>query len=407
MMRNRILRIVLVLLAIAAQTGAAYQLVQMERRTESLLAAQGVFDDQTQALLADVSEIRTAQATYVAAGQGEAFWTARVTTLTEALRQNLSELRPAAATPEAARALASAAEAVESFASVDGKVRQYLQTEQRLLASDLIFADGLDLTATLREQIQTARRREGEWRESEARRLRQQAAYYLGGAAGATLLVLLLLLPTGKSRTTEAPGSAPAEEPKPPVRPGMLGLDGSPAVTPAQAAAMPPPATAAGAADLAAAAKLCTDLGRIAQPQELPTLLSRAAEILDASGIIIWLADSSTGELRAALSHGYPPQTLSRLKGVPRDADNAAASSYRTGELRTVQGDESRSGAVVAPLVTATACVGVLAAEIRHGGETSASVQAIATILAAQLATLVPAGPGPAAFGTQPPPATG
>jgi len=56
------------------------------------------------------------------------------------------------------------------------------------------------------------------------------------------------------------------------------------------------------------------------------------------------------------------------------------------------------NGALAAPLLAREGCIGALTAEIKNGGETSAGVQAIAAILAAQLAGIladsVPAGDG-------------
>ena len=68
---------------------------------------------------------------------------------------------------------------------------------------------------------------------------------------------------------------------------------------------------------------------------------------------------------------------------------NVTASAYRTGLLQTMKGDMVSSGAVAAPLVTAGGCVGVMAAEIKNGGEQQDSLLAAATIISSQLATLV------------------
>ena len=46
------------------------------------------------------------------------------------------------------------------------------------------------------------------------------------------------------------------------------------------------------------------------------------------------------------------------------------------------------NGAVVVPLMTAGGCVGAFAVELSKGGEKRESVRALATIFAAQLATL-------------------
>jgi len=56
-------------------------------------------------------------------------------------------------------------------------------------------------------------------------------------------------------------------------------------------------------------------------------------------------------------------------------------------EMRTVE------GAVVAPLLTPDGCIGVLSAEMKGGSEKDESSQALATIFAAQLATIVATPP--------------
>jgi GAF domain-containing protein len=48
---------------------------------------------------------------------------------------------------------------------------------------------------------------------------------------------------------------------------------------------------------------------------------------------------------------------------------------------------------VVAPVVSADGCIGVLSAEIRDGGEASETVQALAAIIAAQLAGVLGSTP--------------
>ena len=90
---------------------------------------------------------------------------------------------------------------------------------------------------------------------------------------------------------------------------------------------------------------------------------------------------------------GLRANVLARMGSIGRDADNAAAAAYRQGELRTVPAHDSLPGAIVAPIITGDGCVGVLAAEMRHGAERDEATQAIAAILAAQLATFVTAVP--------------
>ena len=138
------------------------------------------------------------------------------------------------------------------------------------------------------------------------------------------------------------------------------------------------------------AADLATDLGRVRDLSDLERLMGRVAELMDASGVVVWVGNTAGADLRAAIAHGYPPQVLARMPAVPRSADNAAASAYRTGTLQIVLSRPGgSSGAVVAPILTADGCIGALSAEIRHGGEASETVQALATIFSAQLASVI------------------
>jgi hypothetical protein len=138
---------------------------------------------------------------------------------------------------------------------------------------------------------------------------------------------------------------------------------------------------------LRAASQLCTDLGRVSDLDELTSLIGQAADVMDASGVVIWVASADGTYVQLALSHGYAPQVTARMSRIMRSADNAAAAAYRTGQMQIVLARPGESnGAVVAPLLSADGCIGALSAEIRGGGESSESVQALAAIFAAQLA---------------------
>jgi hypothetical protein len=142
-------------------------------------------------------------------------------------------------------------------------------------------------------------------------------------------------------------------------------------------------------------ARLCSDMARVLDPADLPRLLEQAAVLLNASGLIVWVADRSGTALFPTLTHGYSQAVLARMASIPRDADNAAAAAWRLGELRTVTAQGQAPGALVTPIVTAEGCVGVLAAETKHGSETDETTRAVSRILAAQLATFVTTVPTP------------
>jgi hypothetical protein len=77
------------------------------------------------------------------------------------------------------------------------------------------------------------------------------------------------------------------------------------------------------------------------------------------------------------------------LGTILRDAENATAAALRTSLLQTVDTDAVSNGAIAAPLVTPVGCVGIMAAEVRDHGEKDPAKLAAASIIAAQLATLV------------------
>jgi len=140
--------------------------------------------------------------------------------------------------------------------------------------------------------------------------------------------------------------------------------------------------------DFLALADLCTEFGRVQDAGQLEPLLRDAARILDARGLIVWLWDALTGQLKPTLVHGYSEQVLAQLPAVGRDGDNATAAAFRLRQTCAVKGSEYTSGALVTPLLTATGCAGVLAIELQNGREQARSVRAGATILAALLAQL-------------------
>ena len=100
-------------------------------------------------------------------------------------------------------------------------------------------------------------------------------------------------------------------------------------------------------------------------------------------GLIVWVWDAISEELRPAMALGYPARALAQMGGLSRDADNATAAAFRSAEARAI------AGAVVVPLLTPAACAGVLAIELSSGARPAPPILAIATILAAMLAQLI------------------
>jgi hypothetical protein len=141
--------------------------------------------------------------------------------------------------------------------------------------------------------------------------------------------------------------------------------------------------------DFSSVALLCTRLARAIDVCEVTPVLEDAAGVLHALGLTLWVRDQWGYELTPVFAHGYSTELTARLGRVSRDSDNAIARAFRTSEARVVDGGDVTTGAVVVPLLTSGGCVGVLALELQYGDERLECVRIAATILAAQLSTLI------------------
>jgi hypothetical protein len=373
-------RLLLLVVCLAAIGGAAFLIWSTDSRTRLDADSARQFNTAARAASAGIADLRAAQQSYVAVGQGEEFWFARATQIRRDLDVRLAELTRAAVSSDATAALNAASAALQDFTQMDERARDYTRNHQLTLASDMIFADGLELTRRAGDAIERAAIAEQVARDAAAAAVRRAELLALASASGVALAGLLLLVP-GRRQQADAAVTTPAPIPPPVSTVTLTQLDD---FAPAQ-----PVKTPVSPVDIGSVATLCNDLARIADTRALPSLLERAASVLDAIGIVVWIADPDGRELAPILVHGYPPQLATRLGTLARNAENLTASAYRTGLLQRVKGDSISSGAIAVPLVASGGCVGVMAAEVKNGGEQQDDRLAAATIIAAQLATLV------------------
>jgi len=365
---------------LVAVGGAAFFLFRSEQQIAALKSTLRAFDLHAREATDLLAELRLGQQAYVAEGQGGDFWLTKVATLQQSATAALTALRQSPVSDATGTALDEAIAAVGAFANIDRRTRDYINSSQSLMAADIIFTEGGASAASAARYVENARQAEHQAFDLAEASLRKDEAIAAGGAAGLAVLVVLLLVP--RPRTAAAvEGALEVAD----TGLSLWSVAPPPAVAPPQSA----PAHRHGTV-LKAAASLATDLGRVRDADEMSRLLSRAATLMDASGVLILLADTTASSLRPVLGFGYSPEALSRMPPVPRSADNAAAAAYRTGKMQIVLSRPGgAAGAVVAPILAAEGCVGALSAEIHGGGEASDSVQALATIVAAQLATMV------------------
>jgi hypothetical protein len=371
-MNTRLIRILIVVIAIAIGLTTGYYLQKIDTDMNARRASADTLREQAAALAATIADVRAGQFAYVARGQGEAFWMSRVESLIPTLQTQAAAFGASLTTPAAQGAFEAASAALENFRTLDTRVKEFVQSDNALLAADLIFSDGLESTATASTHVMTALNQELQGLSASTAALRRRQLAVLGGGAGVFLMMMIAVAVT-------AAGRASSSEPEVAAAP----------VEPVRFEAPLPKARPAVMPRLLTTAQLCSELARVGESRQLPNLLERAAKVLDASGIIVWVAEPSRQSLKPAISHGYEDRVVSRMGSIHRDANNAAAAAYRSSEIRTVAGDAFTSGAVIVPLMTSDGCVGVLSAEMKGGSEKDESSQALASIFAAQLATLV------------------
>ncbi len=387
-MKSLVVRLTLAAVFVTACSAAAYFVWTSESKARRSVDDARAFDQTAIDAERTVLDLRAAERAYVAAGQGSDFWIGKVSETTAALKRQLESLRLLASSSPAQSALDNASSALQDFERMDRRARDYVRNGQKLLAADLIFADGVEITGAMADSIDQARTAELAAHDSDSRSRRQAEGLAVAGAAAVALVAILMLVP-GPVVPAEAPGEETSVLPRMSALklpdPSQPSAEPAPVVT-AEPASQAAPAPAV---DLPTMASLCSDLAKVVDTKALPALLGRAAAVLDAPGIVLWIADPDGRELSPIVTHGYSPQSVVRLGTILRDAENATAAALRTSLLQTVATDSVSNGAIAAPLVTPAGCVGIMSAEVRHHGEKDLAKLAAASIIAAQLATLV------------------
>jgi hypothetical protein len=385
--RSRVARLIIAAIVLATGVGAALQINVFLAQLHQITDGQRTLLLQIARVDTLASDLLAAEAAYVAPGQPDAPWLDRATTTTSELTATLAAVRSGARSEGSPGRLQAVADAMAMAATADASAREYLRQEQDLMAADVVFGEGRDAIIAVRTGVAALAAAENARIAGERSRIQQQLLLVGGGAGAIVAIGILVLTPLPRRRAEPAVvDSVPATGDLPLV----VDAGGNTARLASDASAHGP---VTHVIDLVATADLCTALSRVDSSAALHDMLARAAALLDASGIIVWLG--SGDELFAATSHGYHPRVISSLGSIPREADNATADAWRTGEAQTVAGDAIANGAIVAPMFGPDACIGVLAAEVRHGREQDESTRAVTMMVAAQLATVLGAWPTP------------
>ena len=380
-MQKPTIRYVVAAVLIAAAAIGGFFVFDAHRRAADIEITAREVHSRIEQMITAAEDFAAVQRAYVAQGQPQQPWFERSAMLLQQFGQLQSGIRPLLKSREALKSLDEVNEQFKTMVAMDGRSREYLDQGESLLAADLIFSEGNEAIAAA---VKTLRMSDGlEQQGATALRadLERQQWGALAGIAVIWIAGLVLLTPSAQTPQAEH-GFA------------NLGLSDR---TSKDSASQPAPSPAAPAPqpDLALVADVCGALARTADADSLRDALARAAAVLDARGIVVWIGAGE--ELFPALAHGYDERIVARLGPIKRNAANATAAAWRSAQMRTVPADAASHGAVAVPLSGVNGCVGVFAAELRDGREQNAAIQALAAVIAAQLAAIVPVWPAPSA----------
>ena len=360
-------RFVLLALLVAAGIGAAFSTWGIAFRIAELGQTERETADRVDRLLTAVAVVTAAQQAYVTPSSDRQ--AERVPALIEQIRTDTAGLRSYVRSVDAGRTLQGVADGASRLGQIEARAQEQLRLGQELMAADLIFSEARAAADAITSGLRDLRTAESAAFAGARAAALRYAWIIIGVVAALWALGLVLLARVPASRAAVA-RSLPAVAP-------LVNGDQIPVHT-----ARP---------DLAVAADLCTAIARLTTADHVPVLLKRAASILDASGVVVWMAAGE--ELFAAAAFGYQPQVISRLGPISRAAINATAAAWRTGTLQVVTGELVAHGALVAPMLGSDRCIGVLAVEQPAGREEDTATRAVTTMFAAQLAAALAGWP--------------
>ena len=358
-------RIFTLVLACLVVFGTLFQTYRFDERVKADSASEDTAIQQLHATDLALADARQAQAAYVAAGQGAAFWMSHFDDALSRVEGTLHERQQTTRAPGALTHYDAAVAELEALRTSDRRARNYVNNAQLLLASDVIFVESQEILGRVAANVSAAR-------DTEVFAARQSAAtitrYRQGLVAGGLLVTLLLLIVVPRKTRIEEPVEVP------------VAMEAAPEPAPRPVEAMPA---------LDGTADVCVDIARLLDGRDLPAILSRAASAIDAKGLVLWVVDEHGQTLRASMGHGYSDRMLTRLGHLPVAADNATSLACRTLQPQMVPGaTPGHSGALAVPLISTTGCVGVLSAEV-SGSRANGHQVSMARLIAAQLSSVI------------------
>ena len=375
-MHRRALRHGLVVLLFVAAAGAAAFGWSVDQQISRLAAAGHTTSARFDALVQAIARFDAAQQLFEPGREPETDWLTRVRRLLTQIETDAKGLHGSQDSAPATRAFDDVTERV---ASAVATAEENLRDGHELMAADLLQDEAKPGAEAMRAAVLEWRAAEDNATDTTRAALMRQLWMVFGGTAAFWALGVLLLAPRPAVAAPAAASLTILSEPA-----GEAAISASVEAAPTEApapAAMPP------GVDLIPAAELCAEIARADSGETLATLVDRAAGVIGASGLVVWLEGSDA--LVPALAHGYGPHAQGLLGRLPFSEENVTTRAWHSGELQWVDGSMRTRAALAAPMFQGPRRTGVLAVELADGTVASPLTRALTSILAAQFAAAV------------------
>jgi hypothetical protein len=337
-------------------------------------------------------EIRASLHAYVAPGQGLPFWSKRAQDNIDALRDSLVALDASVAA--SGGTLADSLDSVDQLTAAERRARGHVSRGEMQLAGDVIFTEVRDLLASTTNQVDTVRGNLKRRIDVRAADIRNEQMMLAGGALALWILIALLLMPTPAPVATKDPGQWRSEfkeriqKPVPTPEALVAAVPVAPVAPPAPLAPPVPVEPSVAMSKMRALSEICADLSSVSDPGALQGALERISVLLNATGLIVWVAANDNGSLAPVATQGFDPTLVARIGRIPRDSANLTAAAFRDNTPKVSPPTATTPAAVAIAMCGPTGPAGVLSIELKPGQTVDEAKVALASIVAAQLATL-------------------
>lgn len=378
--------------AILATAGCCYWAAMLERTALDQRRLLATSNADARALQGALSDARRALAAMASPGQAAVSWSRQAVASIDTARGRLTALAGA----EGGAHLRALTERLDRLVEAETRLHEYAVGGRALMASDVAFGEALPHVDAIDQQVAdtVSAMITNADRAIAATRDRQILAF--SGALGALGIAAVLLTPLPRRRDGEAADTLPDS-----------GTDDVPGVTELALHTAPTPVPAPvpearviekAHVDLTPLAAACEALARISDGAKLPGVLDAVRPTLGARGLAVWLAEGAS--LRIAASSGYDPRIVERFPVLGATDDTPTSQAFaKVAPVRTPP-RTTQPAAVAVPIVGARGTTGVLSFEMANGRDASTEVVAAATIVAAQLASLLEPVPAAASADT-------